>query len=181
MRRRATIAIALFSSLLILLPVTAQGPRGGRGQRSVGPAGVAEFGPGNFGRGRGGGRTTIPSKRVLERLLNFSDEQFAELDVLMKAHRETVEPLHDLVQVMGAQLRENLDSGAADAATVGQLVIDTHGIRAEIAAAQTALREDFRALLTEEQLEILEEFGNRRQRGRRGDKGRGKGNGNNGS
>ena len=185
MRRPMTIALALISILLILIPASAQGPRRGGGRDGVGPAatqGPEGFDTGADVRGRRSNPGGIPSRRVLELLLDFSEEQFAELEALLEAHRTIVGPLHQQIRDFEGQLRADIDSGEADPTTVGQLVIELHALRGLIKDTTAELQDGFRTLLTDQQLEILEELGNRRpRRGRRGSRGGDNGDDDNGS
>ncbi len=136
MKRTLTIAIALVSCLLILIPASAQGPRGGGGRGGIGPAGAN-------GQGRSGGRmghNGLPSRRVLERALDFSEEQFAELEMLLEAHREATKPLHEEIRALEKELRTELNAGTAGATEIGQIVIDVHGFRGQVHDAQQALQ-----------------------------------------
>ncbi len=165
MKRTLTIAIALVSCLLILIPASAQGPRGGGGRGGIGPAGA----------------NGLPSRRVLERALDLSEEQFAELEMLLEAHREATKPLHEEIRALEKELRTELNAGTAGATEIGQIVIDVHGLRGQVHDAQQALQDSFRALLTDAQLAALEELSNRRGRGRRGSRGGGSGSGGSGT
>jgi Spy/CpxP family protein refolding chaperone len=162
MKRRLMIAIALFTSLLVLIPVSAQGP-GARGRRPAtglaGPGGHG--GPGEFGP-----QGEVPSRRFLENVLKFTDEQFTALEALLEQHRSVVEPIHEQIRDLERTLRTELEAENPAAATVGQLVIDIHDSRQELLDNREALREGFRALLTEEQLATVEELKSRPRRSR---------------
>jgi len=130
----------------------------------------------------------IPSRRVLERTLDFTEEQFAELEVLLEEHRETTRPIHGEIRALDRQLKAALEEGTAGATEIGQIVLDKHALGGQLRDSQHALQDSFRALLTEEQLATLEELRDRRPgRGRRGPRGGGPGaggppdNGGNGS
>lgn len=145
------------------------GQRFGRGPRGEGDR--------SMGRGRGdrGGRGPIPSRRFLDRVLDLSDEQSAQLDVLIEDNRAAVEPLREEIRALREELRTALDQEQPSAEEVGNLLIASHQAKQQIAAARESLTQAFEALLTPEQLEILEEFRERKEdrRGRRPGRGPG--------
>ena len=178
MKRTLTIAIVFISSLLLLIPASAQGPKGPRGGGGRGGIGPAD---GN-GPGRGGGRmgfnvSGIPSRRVLERALDFTEEQFAALEVLLEEHRAATKPVHAEVRALDRQLRAALEEGTAGATEIGQIVLDKHALGGQLRDSQQTLQDSFRALLTEEQLATLGELRNRRPGRGRGPRGGGRGSG----
>lgn len=161
----------LTCALLLTLPAVAQppgppgggfdgGPGGFGGERGNGPGmrGPDGHGPSNHGpsnHGPGG----FLSRRVAE-YLELTDEQIAAAKQIKEDLRAEIEPLHEQAQTQHQALRDLLDTDNPDAATVGQLVIDSHATREQVRAAGDNAKAAFVALLTPEQLELWENLKN---------------------
>lgn len=123
--------------------------------------------PGKRGQHRGGHSDGHFADRLAERL-DLTADQKAAWETLRDEHRAEVEPLMTQIHEQRDQIREALDSGSANATTVGQLMIDNHQLHEQIKASREELDEAFRALLTTEQQQTLDEI--KASRGERGDR-----------
>ena len=167
MNRRTIATIALTGMLLA--------GTGTFAQRGPGPGGEGFMKPGGHhgapgGGRRGGRREVLPPDRFLKNRIGLSEEQLAQVGQLREDFKATVEPLREQGRAMRKSLRTELESDTPSAETAGHLVISGRDVRDQIRAARENVRESFRALLTPEQVEQLEEF---RQRGPRRGFGRG--------
>jgi Spy/CpxP family protein refolding chaperone len=134
---------------------------GGHGQRgSGGPEAFGEMGGRDFG-GRDGGMS-IPSQRMLSRVLDLTDQQIEELELLKEVAQAAIEPLVDERHELREQLRAALDVEAPDILLVGELVAASRDVSDEIRAIQESGRDNFLAILTDEQIATLEEMQDRR-------------------
>lgn len=124
----------------------------------AGTLALADEGGRFHGRGHGFGRGL--------RALDLTDEQKASFKALMEEQRKNSQPQREQVQALRQQIREQLDSGKADAATVGRLTIQAHTIRLQLREAHKRAFEKFEATLTAEQKTKLEQL--KEQRGKRG-------------
>ncbi len=152
----------LTCALLLTLPAVAQPPGQSGGGFGGGPGGVGGDGPGMRGpggHGPGGLHGGFLSHRIAE-YLELTDEQIAAAKQIKEDLRAEVEPLHEQAQTQRQDLRDLLDTDNPDAATVGQLVIDSHGIREQVRSAGEDAKAAFVALLTPEQLELWEDLQN---------------------
>ncbi len=148
MTQRKTLALAV--ALLALLPLAA----------------FAE--PGFGHRDRGPGRAFLPPPDYLD----LTDEQREAAEAIRDSVRTEMEATRDQRHALHEQLRAALDSADPDAATVGQLVIDMHALRAQSRAVMEDAESRFAALLDAEQLEKWENFKELREN-RRGPRHRG--------
>ena len=130
----------------------------------TGTLALAGEGGGRFhGRGAGFGRGL--------RGLDLTDDQKSSLKALMEEQRKNSQPQREQIQALRQQIREQLDSGKADAATVGRLTIQAHTLRLQLREAHKRAFEKFEATLTAEQkakLQQTKEQGGKRGFGRRG-------------
>ncbi len=149
MKSRKTI-IFLALALLALLPLAA----------------IAE--PGGGHRGRGPGKGFFPPPGYLD----LNDEQIEAAQAIREGVRAEMEALRDETRTLREQLKALLDGDNPDAAEVGQLTIELHGLRQQTRANREAAESEFAALLTAEQLEKWENFKELRQ-SRRGPRHRG--------
>lgn len=119
-------------------------------------AGAVAAQPGHHFRGgfdRAGGHEAGMSERGAERLtkaLGLSSAQQASVQQLRDRLQETVQPLFDAARQKHEAIRDGLDNNA-DAATLGNLMIEAHRIGKQIRAAHDQYDRDFTALLTTEQ------------------------------
>lgn len=97
----------------------------------------------------------IPPLQLLGRYLELSQEQIESIRALVEMRRNTVRPLNDQIAEKEKTLRELLESGNPDAATVGKLAIEIHGLRQEIAATLQQFHKDLEGLLSEAQVRKL--------------------------
>ncbi len=111
--------------------------------------------------------------RVLSRVLDLSEEQVGQLQLLLEELRANVQPLREERGPLHDQLEAFLESESPDAEEVGAIVIAIHGIIQQIEQAQQDFAAAFEAILTPEQLEKLQEFLDNPRRGPRGRPGRG--------
>lgn len=108
-------------------------------------------GPGPGGPGGVGG----PGRPGFERALQLTEAQQESIKSLREKEREAIKPIADQIQPLRGKLREALEAGS-DATTVGQLVLDTHGLEKQIQEVRKSYHDQFVALLTAEQKEKLE-------------------------
>ena len=163
---RHALAFLLLAALVATPLALAQppGPHGGPGFERPGDG--PGFGPGHPGR-RGPDR--LHDLGFLARFLELTDEQIEQARALFEGTRELTQPVRQDLRATHRELRDLLDTEAPDATRVGTLVLDVHDLRGQLRAAREVLLEDFRALLTPEQLEKLETLKDAREarRGRR--------------
>lgn len=118
------------------------------------------------GRGRGARRgPALPPNRALRRL-GLTEEQKTEVKKLRESHKAAMSSLREKGAGIRTKLQEQLEMEESSPAKVGELVIKGRDVRQQIRKAQQSVRESFAAVLTEEQLEKVEKF--RDRRGRRG-------------
>jgi len=141
--------LSLFAALCLLATL------GAFAQPGNGPG----RGPGN-GQGAGMGPGDHPGQHFgrLARYLELTDEQLAAAKTLFADTREQTMPFHDDVQTLREELGTLLDEASPDAAAVGELVIEIHGIHEQIRDLRDAAWDAFKALLTPEQLDKLEQL-----------------------
>ena len=163
-------AVAILVFLLSAFILAAQGPAGPRGGGGGGDC-PCEFagpngpqGPG-FGMRRGGGPGfgprggfggQLPPRRVLESVLELTDEQFDELEVLRDELMAAIEPLRDQHKELGESLKAELELENPDPTTLGELMIASRDLREQIRAGHDAFVTSFEGILTPDQLEKLE-------------------------
>ena len=133
-------------------------------------AAFAEPGPGHRGRGPGKGFLPPPG------YLDLSDEQIEASRAIRESVRAEMEPLRDERRALREQLKTALEDENPDAAAVGQMVIEIHGLRGQTRTILENAEGQFSALLTAEQLEKWENFKELRS-SRRGPRHRGAGSG----
>ena len=109
--------------------------------------------------------------------LDLTYEQIEAVQALRESTRAGMQALREEKRTLHEQLKAMLDGGSPDAAAVGQLTIELHGLRQQTRANFEAAESQFAALLTAEQLEKWENFKELRQsrRGPRHREGRGSG------
>ncbi len=144
MKQRKPLAVAAVA-LLALLPLVA----------------LAE--PGDRHRGRGPGRGLFPPPGYLD----LSDEQIEAAEAIRESVRAEMGAVRDETGTLREALKAMLEGDDPDAAGVGQLVIELHGLRQQTRTILEDAGSQFAALLTAEQLEKWENFKELRK-GRRG-------------
>ena len=147
--------------------------RGKVGRKVVGTLGVLVLatagayaaGGGEPGDGPGGrhGRHGWGGRMGIMRGLNLTDEQRASFKEIAEEHRKAQEPLRKQHHELRQQIRQQLESGNADAATIGQLTIQAHALGKQLHESRAALKDRFEALLTPEQKAKLEERKSQRE------------------
>ena len=132
MIRRTAVVIGLLVVGLCALPASAQAP----------PA-VPGIAP------------NVPPLQLLGRYLELSQDQVESIRALVEERRDAVRPLNDEIAEKEKALRELLESGNPDAAAVGGLALEIHGLRKEVQSAIQKFHKDFEGLLGEEQVRRL--------------------------
>lgn len=164
---RSLLSLALLAALVAAPLALAQppGPHGGPGFERPGDG--PGFGPGHRGH-RGPKR--LHDLRFLTRFLELTDEQIDQARSLFEGTRELTQPIREDLRATHRELRTLLDTDAPDANRVGSLVLEMHDLREQLRQSRELAFEDFRALLTPEQLDKLETLKEARdaRRGRRG-------------
>ena len=146
---------ALFGSY-----AAAQPPGGGGFGRTQGGPGTHEGSRGRSWRG------LTPPRRVLENVLEFTDEQFEALDALKADLRATIRPLQSETRGLRESIKAALESENPDATGLGESMIASHGLGQQIRLAQRDFRTSFEEILTDEQLQKLQEWKEHPRRGR---------------
>jgi Spy/CpxP family protein refolding chaperone len=111
-------------------------------------------GPAGFGCPTGG----PPPEVALREALGLSDEQVAALHTLLEARRQAMEALQPQVAEAERALREAIADSEPDPTTIGTLTLQLEQLRAQVRDVDTAFRDGFLALLTEEQAARLEQI-----------------------
>lgn len=109
-----------------------------------------------------GGRGMFPPPGYLD----LSEEQIAAAESIRDSVRAEMAETRDGKRTLHEQLKAALDGENPDAAAVGQLVIELHGLREQTRATLEDAESRFAEILTAEQLEKWENFKELRQ-GRR--------------
>jgi len=91
--------------------------------------------------------------RVVANFLDLTEEQAQTLVDIRTTARELSTPLVQEIVPQKAALKELLGSEEPDPAEVGALVISIRELEREVAEIQRAAAEEFRSVLTEEQLQ----------------------------
>lgn len=117
----------------------------------------------------GGGRRFHEGRRGFARGLrglDLTDEQKASLKSIMEDQRKVSEPQREQIRALRDQIRQQLDSGKADEAQIGQLSIQAHALGQQLREAHKRAFERFEAQLTPEQKAKLDQM--KDERGQRG-------------
>lgn len=104
---------------------------------------------------------------VLKNRLGLTDQQVAEIQQLLRKHREAVFPLQQDLRAKQHALVNALEAPQPDAATVGRLVIEQRALRQQIQKLNQQLQSDVRAVLTPEQQQKFDEWRQARPRPQR--------------
>ncbi len=97
----------------------------------------------------------ITPPQVVAEFLQLQPAQITELGQLLQTRQATLVPLVQTAQTLTQQLGILLSSGGSPA-QVGALVIQIHGVQAQIVQAQQTFLTQFTAILTAEQLQKLQ-------------------------
>ncbi|HEX6862996.1 MAG TPA: periplasmic heavy metal sensor [Thermoanaerobaculia bacterium] len=128
MRRRLSVATALFA--LLALPLLA-----------------------NAAPGRGGNPADIlRNPRALARYLKLTPAQVETTKQLLQTLHNTTKPLYQQIEPLEEQRRGQLDEASPDACAVGNTVVQIDALRDQIRGAREAFDDAFSAILTPEQL-----------------------------
>lgn len=100
------------------------------------------------------------------RALDLTEEQKTQAKAIFEEQRKASEPQRAQMHELRKQMREQLDSGKADATAIGQLAIQTHAIGSQLREARERGHERLLAILTPEQKAKLEQM--KSERGKRG-------------
>ncbi len=87
--------------------------------------------------------------------LNLTPDQVTAWDEMYIIHRDAEQPVKEDMRFLEAELREMIDAGDPDPATVGDLVLQIADLRAELGEIHMMYHEDFMALLDENQTRRL--------------------------
>jgi Spy/CpxP family protein refolding chaperone len=128
MRRRLTVATALFAFLALPFLANAAPGRGGN------PADI------------------LRNPRALARFLKLTPAQIETAKQLGQTLHNTTKPLYDQIEPLEDQLHSQLDAASPDACAVGNTVVQIDALRDQIRAAREDFDEAFSAILTPEQL-----------------------------
>lgn len=128
MRRKLSVATALFAFLALPLLASAAPGRGGN--------------PGDL----------LRNPRALARFLKLTPAQIETQKQLVEELRATVKPLHEQSKPLHEQLRSQLDAANPDACAVGDTVLQIDSVRDQVREAHEAFDEAFSAILTPQQL-----------------------------
>lgn len=140
--RKWTRPLPLAIAILAVAAITsAQPPRG------------AGFGPGGPGR---------PPGPPLERLLNLTAAQQAQVKALREAEHAAMKPIAETARPHHEALQALLDDESPSAESVGQQVIALNNIQKQMKDLRDGYHEKLLALLTPEQQEKLKEFESKR-------------------
>jgi periplasmic protein CpxP/Spy len=134
------------------------------GAGTVAVAKEAGEGRGFHGRGGPGGFGGF-------RALELTEEQRTQVKAIFDEQRKASEPQRAQMHELRKQMREQLDSGKADAAAIGQLAIQAHALGSQLREARERVHERIQAILTPEQKAKLEQMKSERGQhgfGRRG-------------
>jgi Spy/CpxP family protein refolding chaperone len=139
-KRKITVGALALAALGFGFSAMAQGPE----RHGHGPGGP-DSGPG-FGP---------PIERMAEQL-GLSDPQKDQLEALRAKHQQSGKPLLAAARQARDTFEKALDAENADAAQVGRAALAMKAARDKVEAAHKAAFEEWKAVLTPEQLEKLE-------------------------
>ncbi|MFP5287358.1 MAG: Spy/CpxP family protein refolding chaperone [Thermoanaerobaculia bacterium] len=128
MRKRLSLAAALFAFLVLPLAASAAPGRGGN--------------PGDI----------LTNPRALARYLKLTPAQIETTKQLLQTLHAATKPLHEQQKPLHDQLRAQLDAASPDACAVGNTLLQIEDLRDQIREAREDFDEAFSAILTPEQL-----------------------------
>jgi Spy/CpxP family protein refolding chaperone len=108
--------------------------------------------PGVFRRGP----DRVRAVEIISHYLDLTDGQASQIREILEGAQSTIKPLREEIQPLRQSLRDELDSGAAVAGSVGQLVIQIHGLGDQIRSEQQSAADSIRSLLNDEQIHKVE-------------------------
>ena len=127
MRRRLSIATAIFAFLA--LPLLAEAAKR----------------PGNPG-------DILRNPRALARYLKLTPAQIETTKQLLQTLHDTTKPLYQQIEPLEEQRRSQLEAASPDACAVGNTLVQIDALRDQIRGAREDFDEAFSAILTPEQL-----------------------------
>ncbi len=87
--------------------------------------------------------------------LDLDETQVIAWDEIYIIHRNAEQPVKEELQILEVELKEMIDAGDPDPATVGELVLEIASLRATLWEILVIYHEDFMALLDEDQTRRL--------------------------
>ena len=87
--------------------------------------------------------------------LELTPEQVEAWNEMYIIHREGEQLVREDIRILEAELKDLMDAGDPDPATVGELVLQIAALRAEVREIHRIYHEDFMALLNEDQARRL--------------------------
>ena len=97
------------------------------------------------------GPLAVRAKAEVVGFLALTSDQAAQWDALLATREQTVAPLRAQLQGLEDQLKTLLGQSSPDPAAVGNLVLQIHGVRDQIRAADGAYLDGFGAMLGADQ------------------------------
>jgi len=94
----------------------------------------------------------LQNPKALARFLKLTPAQVTQQKQLLEELRGTTKPLHEQIEPLGEQLKDQLEAASPDACAVGNTVVEIDGLRDQIKEAREDFDEAFSAILTPEQL-----------------------------
>lgn len=114
-------------------------------------------------------RSPMARMAKLKTYLGLTDQQAADIQVLLKTHQTATFPLRQDLRARAQELRNALDAAQPNAAAIGQLVIAQHALKTQLQTLDLKLQSDIAAKLTPEQQQKFEQLRSRTgKRARRG-------------
>jgi Spy/CpxP family protein refolding chaperone len=154
MRQQMSRVVPLAVALLGASAAQAQPPQG-LGGPGLGLHGPGPQGPGLHGMGRQGPgfdeRRAHGPHAALTRMLGLSEEQQETLRGILDEQRPQLEALHEKLSANRDALHQMLEGGSADAAAVGELVLEGRRLHEEGRTLRESQHKAIRGLLTPEQ------------------------------
>jgi Spy/CpxP family protein refolding chaperone len=100
------------------------------------------------------------SQRLIEEL-QLSEEQLSQIKEQRQQHRDEMQALHEQQRGLRQEMRSLLESESPSATEVGEKAIAIHNLSLQMRQEREAMQESFRALLTPEQAQRLDELKDR--------------------
>ncbi len=106
-----------------------------------------------FAQGPGGPRhITIQAKTdQVQSYLSLTDAQIQSLQQLRQSEMTALNPVMDQIAPLRQSLQTQLQSGSADAAAVGKLVLNIQALEQQVTTARNSFRDQALALITADQ------------------------------
>ena len=94
-----------------------------------------------------------PAPAIVAHFLGFSDSQAAQFKQLLQSLQATAGGLQQQISPKQQSLEILLSAAQPDPATVGQLLLEIHGLQQQLGQAIQSYHESFLALLTSDQMQ----------------------------